>query len=80
MNFESFLNEEIITEKLLDSKLRQFNIVAKMFYNSDLIKFVKNLSEETGFDLDKQYEKVNESLLDFIYELDSSGASLKNKG
>lgn len=79
MNFESFLHEEVTTEKILDSKLRQFNIVAKMFYNPELVKFVKSLSEQTGLDLDKQYDKVHESMLDFIYELDSSGASLPNK-
>lgn len=79
MNFESFLNEEVITEKILDAKLKQFNDVVKMFYSPDLVKFVKVLSNQTGLDLDEQYDKLKESMYDFIYELDSSGAALKSK-
>ena len=80
VDFNTFLTEEIITEKSLDVKLKQFNAIADAFYAPDLVKFVKILSQQTGEDLSKKYSMLNESILDFIYDLDSSGAALKSKG
>ncbi len=79
MDFNTFLTEEVITEKILDAKLKQFNDAVKMFYSPELVKFIKVLSNQTGIDLDKQYTALKESMYDFIYEVDSSGFALTKK-
>lgn len=79
MNFETYLNEEVITEKILDAKLKQFNNAVKMFYSPELVKFIKVLSNQTGLNLDEQYTALKESMYDFIYEVDSSGFAITKK-
>lgn len=79
MNFESFLNEEI-TEKLLDAKIKQLNDIAKQFYSTEMVNFIRDISRLTDMDTSEMHEKIHEDMLDFIYELDSSGAGLKSRG
>lgn len=81
MDFNTFLIEETITEKALDDKIAQFKIIAKEFYATDLVKFVKTFSELDGAkDLMKKHGQIHEDILDFIYELDSAGVFLNKTG
>ena len=79
MNFETYLTEEALKTRDLDNKLKIFNDIIAKFYNRDLVQFVSTLSKQTGLDLDEQHKALHESLLDFVYELDSAGANLSDK-
>jgi hypothetical protein len=75
MNFESFLKEGI-TEKMLDSELKEIRRVESLFLDPKIVKFVKDVDKTADTEVFMAYEAAKEAIADFIYELDSAGANL----